>query len=48
LPAQHSAVAKLLIIICVGGALASGLSAQSQPPLLIDSAPAPAHLDAQP
>jgi len=46
LQAQHCAVIKLLIILILGGALASGLSAQSQPPLLIDSSPAPASLDA--
>jgi hypothetical protein len=40
-------VTKLLLILILGGALASGLSAQSQPPLLIDNSPAPAHLDAQ-
>jgi hypothetical protein len=45
LQAQHGAVIKLLIILSLGGALASGLSAQSQPPLLIDSSPAPASID---
>jgi hypothetical protein len=40
-------VTKLLFILILGGAIASGLSAQSQPPLLIDSSPASAHLDAQ-
>jgi hypothetical protein len=39
-------VTKLLLILILGGALASGLSAQSQPPLLIDSSPSPTHLDA--
>jgi hypothetical protein len=39
-------VAKLLIIVFLGGALANGLAAsQSEPPLLIDSSPA-APLDA--
>ncbi|MGN6057931.1 MAG: hypothetical protein ACTHOI_05035 [Sphingomicrobium sp.] len=39
---------KLLLILLLGGALANGLAvSQSQPPLLIDSSPAPAHLDAQ-
>src|SRR5438874_2458819 len=38
--AQHGAVTKLLIILALGGALANGLAtAQSQPPLLIDSQP---------
>jgi hypothetical protein len=46
LPAQHGAVVKLFMILALGGAVASGLSARSDPPLLIDSAPAPA-LDAQ-
>jgi hypothetical protein len=39
-------VTKLLLILLFGGALASGLSAQSQPPLLIDNPSAPASLDA--
>ena len=41
-------MAKLLLILIVGGALANGLaSAQSEPPLLIDSSPsATATLDA--
>jgi hypothetical protein len=46
LQAQARAVAKLLLILILCGALASGLSAHSEPPLLIDSAPA-ATLDAQ-
>ena len=37
---------KLLLILAFGGALASGLTAQSRPPLLIDNAEA-APLDAQ-
>jgi len=41
-------VAKLLLILLFGGALANGLAAShSEPPLLIDSSPAAAHLDAQ-
>jgi hypothetical protein len=36
--AQHGAVTKLLIILALGGALANGLAAHSEPPLLIDSA----------
>jgi hypothetical protein len=48
LSAQHGGVAKLLIILFLGGALANGLAtAHSEPPLLIDSSPAPAPLDAQ-
>jgi hypothetical protein len=43
--AQHGAVTKLLLILAFGGALASGLSAHSEPPLLIDAQPTPA-LDA--
>jgi hypothetical protein len=42
-------VAKLLLILILGGALADGLSTPSEPPLLIDSHPAPtqtASLDA--
>jgi len=39
-------VIKLLLILALSGALASGLTAQSQPPLLIDNASAPAPLDA--
>jgi hypothetical protein len=39
-------VTKLLLILALGGALASGLSANSKPPLLIDSTPS-APLDAQ-
>jgi hypothetical protein len=42
LQAHHCAVTKVLLILALGGALASALSAQSQPPLLIDPAPAPA------
>jgi hypothetical protein len=35
-------MAKLLLILIMGGALASGLaSAHSEPPLLIDASPAP-------
>ena len=38
---------KLLIILLFGGALANSLaSANAEPPLLIDSQPAPAYLDA--
>jgi len=49
LPAQHGAVVKLLIILLFGGVLANSLaSAQSEPPLLIDSQPASAALDANP
>jgi len=37
---------KLLLILILGGALANGLAAShSEPPLLIDSQPAPASLD---
>jgi len=40
-------VIKLLIILLFGGALANSLaSASSEPPLLIDSQPSPAALDA--
>jgi hypothetical protein len=47
LPAQHRAVTKLLILLLFGGALANSLaSAREEPPLLIDSQPAPASLDA--
>jgi hypothetical protein len=46
LAAQARAVTKLLLILILGGALASSLSARSDPPLLIDSAPSAA-LDAQ-
>jgi hypothetical protein len=43
LAAQHGAVTKLLLILAFAGALANGLTAgQSEPPLLIDSSPAPA------
>jgi hypothetical protein len=40
---------KLLLILVLGGAIASGLTAKSQPPLLIDAvqAPPPQPLDAQ-
>jgi hypothetical protein len=35
-------MAKLLLILIMGGALADGLaSSRSQPPLLIDASPAP-------
>jgi hypothetical protein len=44
LAAHKSAVTKLLLILFLGGALANGLAAHSEPPLLID--PAPASLDA--
>jgi hypothetical protein len=37
---------KLLLILIFGGALANGLAASAEPPLLIDSQPAPASLDA--
>jgi hypothetical protein len=48
LPAHHRAVTKLLLILFLGGALANGLAAtRSDPPLLIDSAPASTSLDAQ-
>jgi hypothetical protein len=47
LSAQHRAVLKLLIILLFGGALANSLAAPSDPPLLIDSQPAPAPLDAK-
>jgi hypothetical protein len=40
------AVMKLLLILLFGGALANGLAAHSQPPMLIDDSPAPASLDA--
>jgi hypothetical protein len=46
LSAQHGAVTKLLIILLTSAALASGLSPKSDPPLLIDSQPAPVSLDA--
>jgi hypothetical protein len=40
-------VTKLLLILILGGALANSLaSANSQPPLLIDSQPSPPSLDA--
>jgi hypothetical protein len=40
-------VAKLLIILLFGGALANSLAAgHSEPPLLIDTQPGPASLDA--
>jgi hypothetical protein len=39
-------VTKLLLILILGGALANGLAKQSEPPLLIDSQPAPTSLDA--
>jgi len=40
-------VTKLLLILLVGGALANGLArSHSEPPLLIDSAPVGASLDA--
>jgi hypothetical protein len=39
-------VTKLLLIFALSGALASGLGAKSEPPLLIDNSPAPASLDA--
>ncbi|HEX6604532.1 MAG TPA: hypothetical protein VF027_06610 [Sphingomicrobium sp.] len=38
-------MAKLLLILLLGGALADGLS-RTDPPLLIDSQPATASLDA--
>jgi hypothetical protein len=38
-------MAKLLLILFLGGALSEGLSSHSAPPLLIDSAPS-APLDA--
>jgi len=37
--AQHGAVAKLLIIAVLAGAVANGFAARSDPPLLIDSPP---------
>jgi hypothetical protein len=37
LPAQLGAVTKLLLILALGGVVASGLAAKSQPPLLIDN-----------
>jgi len=38
-------VAKLLLILILGGALANSFaSSQSEPPLLIDSQPAPTHV----
>jgi hypothetical protein len=40
-------VTKLLLILLVGGVLANGLAkSHSEPPLLIDSAPAGTSLDA--
>ena len=40
-------MAKLLVILLLGGALANGLAqSQAGPPLLIDSHPSPAPLDA--
>jgi hypothetical protein len=40
-------VTKLLLILLLGGALAHSLvSERSEPPLLIDSQPSPASLDA--
>jgi hypothetical protein len=44
--AHDGAVAKLLFIAMLAGALANGLAERSDPPLLIDSHPAPASLDA--
>jgi hypothetical protein len=47
LQAQLGAVTKLLLILILGGALVNGLAkSRSEPPLLIDSQPAPASLDA--
>ncbi|WP_283937823.1 hypothetical protein [Sphingomonas hankyongi] len=37
---------KLLLILLIGGALANALAPPSAPPLLIDSGPSPAALDA--
>jgi hypothetical protein len=34
-------VAKLLLLAMLAGALANGLASRSEPPLLIDSSPAP-------
>jgi hypothetical protein len=46
-PAHDRAVTKLLLILGLCGALANSLvSERSEPPLLIDSQPAPAPLDA--
>jgi hypothetical protein len=40
-------VTKLLLALLLGGALANGVAkSQEQPPLLIDSQPSPASLDA--
>jgi hypothetical protein len=40
-------VTKLLLILILGGALANGVAkSHEQPPLLIDSQPSPASLDA--
>jgi hypothetical protein len=39
-------VVKLLLLAMLTGALANGLAVKSEPPLLIDSSPAPATLDA--
>jgi hypothetical protein len=48
LSAQHRAMTKLLLLATGAFALANALaSAQSQPPLLIDSAPAASAIDAQ-
>jgi hypothetical protein len=44
LAAQHCAVTKLLLILFLGGMLADGMSSRSDPPLLIDDAPAPIHV----
>ena len=47
LPAHDDAVTKLLLILLFGGALANTLASHPEPPLLIDSQPAPAALDAR-
>jgi hypothetical protein len=39
-------VTKLLLILLFSGALANALASQKEPPLLIDSQPAPTSLDA--
>jgi hypothetical protein len=39
-------VAKLLLLAMLAGAFANGLASRAEPPLLIDSSPAPLPLDA--
>jgi hypothetical protein len=46
LSAQHGVVTKLLLILLASTAIADSLAPKAEPPLLIDSQPAPASLDA--